>query len=337
MNRSGQFSNQDTAEEASLWAARLEGKVLTESDRAELESWLAGDPARGRALSGYCNFSAKLDPMVAELVASGSIEVRSEREQARRGFNPWKLATAGLVAAAVAMGAFWMAGPSRRAETLSTPAGQRQTFTLADGTCVELNANTTMVVENGRSERRVRLANGEAFFVVSKDRSRPFIVETPAGSVRVTGTIFNVLTEAASQLEVTVVEGSVQVRAGDPEGAHSQGPVGLGAGDRLSAIQGGVSLTRLSDAELDGTLAWRQGKIVCDRMLLSDALALFARYHGRGITATPGAAALRIGGRYSIDDLDGFLAKLEMFQQAQKVRIEHGAGGSVRVALLAEP
>ena len=33
-------------DEASLWAARLDGGELSESDRADLEGWLAGDPGR---------------------------------------------------------------------------------------------------------------------------------------------------------------------------------------------------------------------------------------------------------------------------------------------------
>ena len=338
MNGNNPFSDTGVEDHAALWAARLEGKALTEAERAELESWLASGPSCRAALSSYCRFSSRLDRVVSDLVSSGSIEIRYANEApVRNRLSSWRLAAAGLAAAAVAMGAVWFLRPSGRAETLSAPAGQRQAFTLADGTRIELNANTSIVVENSRSERRVRLANGEAFFVVSKDKSKPFIVDTPAGSVRVTGTIFNVLTEAASQLEVTVVEGSVQVRAGDGGQSQPSGPVDLKPGGRLSAVKGGVSLSNLTDAELDDSLAWRQGKIVCNQMPLSEALALFAHYHGRSITVTPAAAALRVGGRYSIDDLDGFLAAQLMLQQDHKVRIEHGATGSIRLSLLTEP
>ena len=337
MNEPRQISDPESEEQASLWAARLEGKSLTGGERAELEAWLSGDPARRAALSAFCRLSSRLDRAVSELLASGSIEVRYKEEAPGRSkVAAWGLATAAMAAVAVAA-ATWMFGFPGRAETLSTASGQRQSFTLSDGTRIELNANTSVVVEVGRSERRVKLANGEAFFVVSKDKSRPFIVDTPAGSVRVTGTIFNVLTEKTSQLDVTVVEGSVQVKPGGAAGAQSAGPVGLGAGDRLAADAGVVTLSKLSDADLDDALAWRQGKVVCNMMPLSEALALFAHYHGRSIAVSPGAAALHVGGRYSLDDLDGFLAQLELVQQDHKVRVEHGATGSIRVSLRAEP
>jgi transmembrane sensor len=338
MNGTHQFPDSDTDEQASLWAARLEGRPLAPAERAELDAWLGADPARRAALEAYCRLSSRLDRAVPELLASGSIEVRyPEEARARAVLGGWRLAAAGMAAAALAVGAFWMFGLSGRAETLSAAAGQRQAFTLSDGTRIELNANTSVVVELGRSERRVKLANGEAFFVVSKDKARPFIVDTPAGSVRVTGTIFNVLTEATSQLDVTVVEGSVQVRPGDSAGVQASGPVGLGAGDRLTAAGGEVTLAKLTDADLDDELAWRQGMIVCNEMPLSDALAQFAHYHGKTIVVTPGAAALRVGGRYRLDDLDAFLAQTELAQQHQKVRVERGADGAIRVSLAAEP
>jgi transmembrane sensor len=327
MNRLTHVPDPSADEQASLWAVRLEGSRLTETDRAELDAWLGGDPARRTLLSRYCQFSARLDLLVPELAAAGTIEVPAGRARPRGVWNPWKVATAGLVAAALAAGVVWLGWSGGRPENLSTPAGQRGSFTLADGSRVELNANTSIVVENGRSERRVRLSSGEAFFIVSKDKTRPFIVETPAGSVRVTGTIFNVLSETTSQLDVTVVEGSVQVR---PDA--SDGPLTLGAGDKLSFDDGRVSCAPQTASDIDDALAWRQGQIVCKAMPVSEALARFAHYHGRVMTATPAAGKRAIGGQYSLDDMDGFITEL---QQGLNLRVEQ-EGGAVRVSLPGE-
>ncbi len=65
-------------------------------------------------------------------------------------------------------------------------------------------------------------------------------------------------------------------------------------------------------------------------MPLSEALARFARYHGHGITATPEAANLKVGGRFSLDDLNGFLTTLE---EVLPVRVSRGLNGTVQVAL----
>jgi ferric-dicitrate binding protein FerR (iron transport regulator) len=63
---------------------------------------------------------------------------------------------------------------------------------------------------------------------------------------------------------------------------------------------------------------------------LSDALARFARHHGIGITASPAAARLRIGGRFSLDDLNGFFNALE---EVVPVHVRRNLNGTVQVDL----
>jgi transmembrane sensor len=240
--------------------------------------------------------------------------------------------TAALAAAAAIAVLLWLGRAPMQSESVATPMAQRQALTLADGTRVELNAQTSLQIEITRTERQVRLASGEAFFAVHKDAMRPFLVETPAGSVRVTGTQFDIRTEAASALEVTVVEGSVQARPGAADD-RTIAPVTLTAGNQLLAGPGGVEVRALSATALEDTLAWRQGKIVFEGVPLREALARFARYHGCGIAVTPDAAELRIGGRYSLDDLDGFFAAVE---EVLPVRVAHNLNGTVQVSLRAK-
>jgi transmembrane sensor len=87
--------------------------------------------------------------------------------------------------------------------------------------------------------------------------------------------------------------------------------------------------------DLEDTLAWRQGQIVFDRTPLRDALARFAWFHGRVITVTPGAADQRLSGRYSLDNLDDFLAALQAVELP--VRVATTASGAIRVSLKNEP
>jgi transmembrane sensor len=319
-------------EQATLWAARLDGSALTATDRTALDAWLAENPAHRTLLSHYCQFSTDLEQQLPALVAAGAVEMPPDSVPRRAG--RWLPLGAGAMAATAAAVVlmFWLTRPQIQSENLATPMAQRQTLTLADGTRLELNAQTSLRIEIDRRERHVRLASGEAFFAVHKDASRPFIVETPAGLVQVTGTQFDICAETPSALEVTVVEGSVQARPGDATGRPGA-PVLLAAGDHLSAGPDGVAIRALNAAALDATLAWRQGQIVFDGVPLREALTRFARYHGRGITATAGAAELRVVGRYSLDDLDGFLAQLE---EALPVRVTRSLNGTVQVSLRSE-
>lgn len=323
-----------TEEQAAHWAARLDGGELSVQDRSALETWLTVAPGRRALLSAYCQFSADLEqqmPLLAGIRVSEA-DPRNLVETARP--LPWlrRPILAGVMlttAAAVAL-LLWVNRTPMQDFALVTPVAQRRTMTLADGTLVELNAQTSLRVDLKREVRQVRLASGEAFFTVTKDSARPFIVETPAGSVRVTGTRFDIRSESPTALEVTVDEGTVQVRAG---GQAEPTPHVLHPGDHLSADAKGVTVQTLPADALAEALAWRKGQAVFAGTPLRDALARFARYHGRGFIASPSASDLRVGGRYSLDDADGFLAALE---EVLPVKVTRDLSGTVQVSLRSE-
>ena len=313
-------------EQAALWAARIDGSTLGAADRAALDAWLAANPAHRLLLSSYCQFSADLEqrlPLLAG-IRDGLAESPTANNTTRP--FPWlpRPIWAGAMLAAVAVVAvmLWPDRTRQQLQTLTAPVGARQSAVLADGSQLELNAGTAATVEITGAARHVRLAGGEAFFRVNKDPDRPFLIETPAGSVRVTGTQFNVRTEADG-LEVVVLEGSVQVRPGGTDATRTLLP-----GDRF-AVQGGrIELERLPEPRLADALAWRTGQVVFHGTPLREALQRFARYHGRDLAASDTAATRLVGGRYSLDDLDGFLAAVGTFPDLQVTR---GPDGAIRV------
>lgn len=320
-------------EDAALWAAKLEGAELSADESQKLRDWLAADPRHRALLTSYCQFSADLELPLGVLADEGVLTLPANKTEQPRSLFGW-VAGSALATAACGLLLFYILGRQPSAEHFSAPLGQRQSVSLADGTKVELNAHSSLNVELSSGERRVRLADGEAFFQVAKDEHRPFFVETPSGSVRVTGTSFNVQSRTADQLKVTVLEGSVQVRPAPIDGVPPPPPKALVPGDELVAGRSGVSIRHLDETKLRNSLAWRQGYVVFEGAALSEALDCFAHYHGRGLSATPAAAKLKIGGRYSLDDVEGFLSALE---DIWSVRVTREASGSVRIGLSNEP
>jgi transmembrane sensor len=309
-------------EQAALWAARLEGSVLSAQDRIALDAWLAEHPSHRACLSEYCQFSADLEQHLPELVATGAVQMPTTRQPMSRRWAIQLMIGSSLAAAAVVAFLFFPSGPATQSTSVVSPLAQRQAITLADGSRVELNAHTSLQIEIDQKNRHVRLADGEAYFSVTKDPSRPFVVETPSGAVRVTGTVFDVRADSEAKLEVTVVEGSVQVRAGDS--AQLQSPVMLHPNEQLSSNGSAVQVATLSPAELNDALAWREGQIVFAGTPMQAALARFARYHGRGITIDPDVAQLPVGGRFNLDDLNGFFNALELAFPVQATRELNG-------------
>lgn len=98
-------------------------------------------------------------------------------------------------------------------QTIDVPQGQHVNLTLGDGTKVALNSNSKLQIPSDFDDktRTVKL-NGEAYFEVSHNTSKPFHVITQKYDIKVLGTTFNVLAYYNSDVfETSLLEGSVQL------------------------------------------------------------------------------------------------------------------------------
>ena len=96
---------------------------------------------------------------------------------------------------------------------IEAPKGGKSLMTLSDGSKVWLNAGSSLNFDNsfGLTNRSLIL-QGEAYFEVTHDEQRPFLVETPGVTVTALGTAFNIKAYPDDeQIEITLVEGLVRV------------------------------------------------------------------------------------------------------------------------------
>jgi len=94
--------------------------------------------------------------------------------------------------------------------------GERSTIVLPDGSKVQLNSDSHLkFVSDFRSNKRKVTLDGEAFFNVTHDQSRPFIVETQELNIEVLGTSFNVSCYPNDSLVTTFLQsGKVKINSG---------------------------------------------------------------------------------------------------------------------------
>lgn len=104
-------------------------------------------------------------------------------------------------------------------QKITVPAGQRINLELSDGTVVWLNSRSTIQYPASfAGKNRTIHLNGEAYFEVTHNAHKPFIVETTKGNVEVLGTKFNLEAYADKNSFVTsLMEGSVKVTSGNNE------------------------------------------------------------------------------------------------------------------------
>ena len=101
----------------------------------------------------------------------------------------------------------------REPNVLYVPYGKRAELRLSDGTVVCLNSGSTLIYPPCfTTHRREVYLEGEAYFNVSKDEDRAFVVKTLYRSVEVLGTKFNVSVDREFQsFEMMLVDGSVMI------------------------------------------------------------------------------------------------------------------------------
>ena len=144
---------------------------------------------------------------------------------------------------------------------------------LSDGTQVCLNAETRLryPVEFVGDKRKVYL-EGEAFFDVTHDKQKQFVVETEEACVKVFGTAFNVYAYKDEDATVaTLVRGSIELKVRD-----SDDKVRLEPGEQGTLING--KLTK-QDVDVEMYTAWREGRMVFKSIRLEDLLHHMARWY----------------------------------------------------------
>jgi len=202
---------------------------------------------------------------------------------------------------------------------------------LPDGSVAELNGTSRIEFNFTVTERRVRLTEGEAHFIVAKNPERPFYVSAGSVTVRAVGTAFNVRLASAA-IEVLVTEGKVQIEhaapppsvvaaAATPGAATAQAvvdsppaPAPLIAGQRAiidravaAAAAPAVAIDDIGRAEIDEALGWQTTRLVFSNTPLEEVVAGFNQFNRHQLTiGDPKLRGRTLTGVFRADNLEGF-------------------------------
>ena len=133
-------------------------------------------------------------------------------------FSGWRITAAAACLLIIAgLGYYYISvgttQPSLSAQVYLTKSAEKKSLVLPDGSKVILNAESNIAIpaDFGNKDRRVIL-DGEAFFDVTHDAEKPFIVQTSRMDVKVLGTAFNVKAyHADATYETSLIRGSIQL------------------------------------------------------------------------------------------------------------------------------
>ena len=237
-----------------------------------------------------------------------------------------------------------------RPPAYATAIGEQRSLVLEDGSTVELNSRSKIIVRYTPQGRHVDLLQGQALFHVAKDATRPFVVKTGATLVRAVGTEFDVYQKRDGTV-VTVVEGRVAILTDHaialadhdvpaaaldaPQSnlafptipAGQTGNIMIAAGEQLTVTPKVIQIAE--HPNIANATAWTQRRLVFESASLADVADEFNRYNDRQlIVADPGLETFHVSGVFSSTDpasLIRFLRarpELHIVETETQIRIE---------------
>ena len=282
---------------ASDWDAIA--RYLTGESSAEeserVRRWLEAHPSDKALVEQLSSVETFAEPANVDVEAAlGRVHARMEQRagpprltlERGGGITRRRSVVAGLLLATAAM--ILGVVTIRRPNTVATPSpnaghvystrtGQRDSIMLADGSRVILGPDSRLTVpaDFGSGARAVGL-EGDGYFDVRHDAAKPFTVRVANALVEDVGTTFTVESDAGDTTSVSVLSGSVRLRANGT--AASAGAI-LAAGDRGSlTVDGQVHAYPKTGRSDDAT--WTTGRVVFHDASMARISGEIRRWYG---------------------------------------------------------
>lgn len=312
---------------AALWVVRLDDPSCSDADRAAFEAWrdesFEHEAAFEREAAGW----ARLDRVRAlrpglQRPDADLLAPTSKPRLPALARSPWARGMAAAAMALIVAGSLSFGTSTAYA----TAIGERRVIVLGDNSRIELNTDSKVVVRFRRGVREFKLVKGEALFDAAPG-ARPLVVKAADAVIAADGSAQVVVRLGSDGAAVTVKKGAVDV---DPVRTESKDDMRLKAGVVAVYDSRGSRSRAVSDAEIDRSLAWRQGAIALNGQSLAQAVAEFNRYNHRQIRiADPSIADLRLAGYFQTTEPTSFVSAVT---SAFPVRASEGADGAIRLS-----
>lgn len=269
---------------AIAWHVRLSSDRATGTDWEAFSAWMEADPAHGHAYDAVALSDDLLTQAIEGQPAPPQTLPSNDNEPLswfrRRGL----MAAVASVALVLAVSPLVFGG--RNLSSVETRPGEVKELALGDGSQAILNGNTRIEIDRD-DPRFVRLASGEAMFVVRHDPSDPFTVEVGDHQIVDVGTEFNVR-EDRDSIEVAVSHGAVRLNP-------RSNAVLVNAGQQVAVSRNTIKpvVTQTDPATVGG---WRKGQFAYRNATMERIAADLSRLLGQRVSVDPAVRARRFSG-----------------------------------------
>src|SRR5258705_6263316 len=227
---------------------------------------------------------------------------------------------------------------SEAISSVVTKNGNRTKIVLPDGSQVWLNAGSNLDYNNSTFNKELREVslNGEAYFDVTKNPEKPFIIHTKKMDIKVLGTVFNVRSYSDEKVaEAALIKGSIEVTLKDrkdqkiilkpnekisianeePEAETKQNKIIIPAKTNPVRIPQIVvkELKPNPTYNIIGEIAWTQNKLFFEDASLEDIGLRMEKWFGKKVTiANESLKNVHYTGNFENETIEEVLAYLKL-------------------------
>ncbi len=229
----------------------------------------------------------------------------------------------GFAVAATVLGiAIFIPGYYGIPQTYKVAKGQQHTIQLNDGTTVLMDSGSELSLSEGWGRRLAVLDKGAAYFSVTKNPHKPFMIDSGETQVLVLGTKFSVYRKE-EYVEVVVETGRVNVSADD--GGYNRD---LEKKERLVIAENKV-VDHQTDINIDEAMGWQKGRLYFKQESLERIVSRMSDYYGQPMNIMNDSIRETVlTGSFEIGDVNGFL---ESFKFLTGAKIEKNAAGEILI------
>lgn len=231
------------------------------------------------------------------------------------GWRLQRVAAIGLFVALLAGIGYYLSQTAQSTDLVAyqTEYGQQRIVDLPDGSKVQLNANSRLVMNKNWESDNMREVwlNGEAFFIVEKKPATraKFVVHTEELDVEVLGTQFNVNTKKEAT-QVVLEEGQIKLSLPGDDATPSSSV--LMAPGELVSIRKNTKIIDKKQVKTSLYSTWKDGYLTYEEATLAEVLEDVEATFGHSIQVKD-SVLLResISGALSSESLDELLTVLQ--------------------------
>lgn len=236
------------------------GNECTEEEKNDLENWILASRQNKdefEKIKKIWDASSSFSPDVIAAYKIVEKRINEDRPLKLSRFKrTYYLIAAILILGIITTSLYFLTNTDSSNWKNISSSNQKEHFILPDNSEVWLNKNSSLSYSISETGKRLCQLKGEAYFEITKNKERPFIIETNHTSILVIGTSFNIESNPISGDKLSVVSGTVKIS--EINNAEKYMSVSAGQSSTYSVKDQIFSLHKLDANEI----AWKTGLLI---------------------------------------------------------------------------